>query len=86
MIHHLLIQFLAFMPGKKIFMFLLPLVTKELIPLFTTYKRVLKLAGSKVIVSTSESLEIANNKGKLLSIPCNGAGWTCPGFRIVENY
>ena len=42
----------------------LPLVTKELIPL-SQHTTEFELAGAKVIVSPTASLEIANNKSRL---------------------
>jgi carbamoyl-phosphate synthase large subunit len=62
---------------------LLPLVTKELLPV-AKHSREFELAGVRIPVSPAASLEIANNKGSLYqflqwrSIPV-------PDFRIVEN-
>jgi len=60
----------------------LPLVTKELIPL-SKHSKEFELAGAKLVVSSPESLEIANDKGKLYEF-LQWRGMDIPGFRIVE--
>jgi len=60
----------------------LPLVTKELIPL-SKHSKEFELAGAKLIASSAESLEIANDKGKLYQF-LQWRGMDIPGFRIVE--
>ena len=68
---------------KKNSQVILPLVTRELIPL-SLYQNDLEKAGIRVPISPTASLEIANNKSMLYqflqwrSIPV-------PGFRIAEN-
>ncbi len=61
----------------------LPLVTKELIPL-SRHKKEFDLAGAKVLVSPTASLEIANNKSRLYEF-LQWRGIDVPDFRIVEN-
>lgn len=61
---------------------LLPLVTRELIPLSQQVKE-FELAGAKVIVSPTHSLEIANNKSRLYEF-LQWRGLAVPGFRVVE--
>jgi carbamoyl-phosphate synthase large subunit len=60
----------------------LPLVTKELIPLSQHIKE-FELAGAKVIVSSGESLEIANDKSGLYQF-LQWRGMDVPDFRVVE--
>lgn len=60
----------------------LPLVTRELIPL-AKHSKEFELAGAKLIASSPESLEIANDKGKLYQF-LQWRGMDIPGFRIVE--
>jgi carbamoyl-phosphate synthase large subunit len=60
----------------------LPLVTRELIPL-AQHTQVFELAGARVLVSTTESLEIANDKGRLYQF-LQWRGIEVPAFRIVE--
>jgi carbamoylphosphate synthase large subunit len=60
----------------------LPLVTKELVPLSKHIKE-FELAGAKVLVSSPESLEIANDKGRLYQF-LQWRGIDVPDFRIVE--
>ncbi len=62
---------------------ILPLVTKELIPL-SRHKKEFELAGARVLVSTTPSLEIANNKSRLYEF-LQWRGIDVPDFRIVEN-
>jgi carbamoyl-phosphate synthase large subunit len=61
---------------------LLPLVTKEVIPLSQHIKE-FELAGVKLLVSPTTSLEIANDKSKLLEF-LQWRGIDVPDFRIVE--
>jgi len=60
----------------------LPLVTKELIPL-AKHRQEFELAGAKLIVSSAESLEIANDKSRLYQF-LQWRGIDIPGFRVVE--
>jgi carbamoyl-phosphate synthase large subunit len=61
---------------------LLPLVTRELLPL-AAYKGQFELAGVKLPVSTAASLEIANDKGKLYQF-LEWRGIPVPAYRLVE--
>jgi carbamoyl-phosphate synthase large subunit len=61
---------------------LLPLVTKELIPL-ALHKKDIEANGVKVLVSEVASLEIANNKSKLYEF-LQWRGIAIPDFRIAE--
>jgi carbamoyl-phosphate synthase large subunit len=60
----------------------LPLVTRELIPLAQHIEE-FELAGAKVLVSPAASLEIANNKSRLYEF-LQWRGIAVPAFRIVE--
>lgn len=60
----------------------LPLVTKELIPL-SQHSKEFELAGTKLIISPAESLEIANDKSKLYQF-LQWRGIDLPDFRVVE--
>jgi carbamoyl-phosphate synthase large subunit len=60
----------------------LPLVTKELIPLSQRIKE-FELAGARLIVSPTASLEIANDKSKLYQF-LQWRGVDLPDFRVVE--
>jgi len=62
---------------------LMPLVTKELIPLSQRIKE-FELAGTKLLVSSTASLEIANNKSRLYEF-LQWRGLKIPDFRVVEN-
>jgi carbamoyl-phosphate synthase large subunit len=61
----------------------LPLVTKELIPLSQHIKE-FELAGAKLLVSPTASLDIANNKSRLYEF-MQWRGMGVPEFRVVEN-
>jgi carbamoyl-phosphate synthase large subunit len=61
----------------------MPLVTKELIPLSQHIKE-FELAGARLIVSPAASLEIANDKSKLYQF-LQWRGMNIPDFRVVEN-
>ena len=61
---------------------LLPLVTKELIPLASRIKE-FELAGTRLPVSSAESLEIANNKSRLYEF-LQWRGLDVPDFRVAE--
>ncbi len=61
---------------------LMPLVTKELIPL-ALHKKDFEANGVKVLVSEAPSLEIANNKSRLYEF-LQWRGIDVPDFRIVE--
>lgn len=61
----------------------LPLVTRELLPLSQNMEA-FALAGSKVLVSSTASLEIANNKSRLYEF-LKWRGMEVPEFRVVEN-
>ena len=60
----------------------LPLVTKELIPL-SQHINEFELAGAKLLVSRVSSLEIANDKTKLYQF-LQWRGMDVPDFRVVE--
>lgn len=60
----------------------LPLVTKELIPLAQRSNE-FELAGAKLLVSPSSSLEVANNKSSLYQF-LQWRGIAVPAFRVVE--
>lgn len=68
---------------KKNIHVLMPLVTKELIPLSQRIKE-FELAGTKLLVSSAASLEIANNKSRLYEF-LQWRGLKIPDFRVVEN-
>ncbi len=61
---------------------LLPLVTKELIPLSKKINE-FELAGTRLLISPAASLEIANNKSRLYEF-LQWRGLPVPAFRIVE--
>lgn len=61
---------------------LMPLVTKELIPLSLRIKE-FELAGTKLLISSTASLEIANNKSRLYEF-LQWRGMQIPDFRVVE--
>ncbi len=60
----------------------LPLVTKELIPLSQHIKE-FEMAGTKVLLSSTASLEVANNKSRLYEF-LQWRGIRVPEFRIIE--
>ena len=60
----------------------LPLVTKELIPL-SRRSNEFELAGAKLLVSPASSLEVANNKSSLYEF-LQWRGIAVPAFRVVE--
>jgi carbamoyl-phosphate synthase large subunit len=61
---------------------LLPLVTRELIPL-SQHLEEFEQAGVKLLVSSTASLEIANNKSRLYEF-LQWRGMSIPEFRVVE--
>ncbi|MEQ1678767.1 MAG: ATP-grasp domain-containing protein [Chitinophagaceae bacterium] len=61
---------------------LLPLVTKELVPL-SQHRKEFELAGVKLLTSTTASLEIANNKSRLYEF-LQWRGMAVPEFRVAE--
>jgi carbamoylphosphate synthase large subunit len=61
----------------------LPLVTRELIPL-AAHKKQFEEFGTRVLVSDADSLEIANNKSGLYQF-LEWRGIAVPAYRIVEN-
>lgn len=61
---------------------ILPLVTKELIPL-ATHKEELEKEGVRVLVSPAASLDIANNKSRLYEF-LQWRGIPVPEFKVVE--
>ena len=67
---------------KKNIHAVLPLVTKELIPLSQQIKE-FELAGTKLLVSPIASLEIANNKSRLYEF-LQWRGIAVPDFKVVE--
>jgi carbamoyl-phosphate synthase large subunit len=62
---------------------LMPLVTKELLPLSLRSKE-FEAAGTKVLVSSPESLEVANNKSRLYQF-LEWRGVDLPFYRVVES-
>ena len=62
---------------------ILPLVTKELIPL-AAHKKQFEKFGTRVLVSNVDSLEIGNNKSRLYQF-LEWRGISVPAYRIVEN-
>jgi carbamoyl-phosphate synthase large subunit len=60
----------------------MPLVTKELIPL-AHHKKEFEEQGIKVLVSNVDSLEIANNKSRLYQF-LEWRGISVPAYRVVE--
>ncbi|MEO6611227.1 MAG: ATP-grasp domain-containing protein [Chitinophagaceae bacterium] len=67
---------------KKDIHIVLPLVTRELIPL-TQHVKEFELAGAKLPLSPVASLEIANNKSRLYEF-LQWRGIAVPEFRVVE--
>jgi carbamoyl-phosphate synthase large subunit len=67
---------------KKNIHIVLPLVTKELIPLSQRLNE-FELAGAKLLVSPAASLEIANNKSRLYEF-LQWRGIAVPEFRVIE--
>lgn len=67
---------------KKNIHVVLPLVTRELIPLSQRIKE-FELAGAKLLVSPTPSLEIANNKSRLYEF-LQWRGIPVPEFRVIE--
>lgn len=67
---------------KKNIHVLMPLVTKELIPLAQRIKE-FELAGTKLLISSAASLEIANDKSKLYQF-LQWRSIDVPAFRVVE--
>ena len=67
---------------KKNIHTLLPLVTRELIPLSLRIKE-FELAGVKLLLSPTASLEIANNKSRLYEF-LQWRGIPVPEYRVVE--
>jgi carbamoyl-phosphate synthase large subunit len=61
---------------------ILPLVTKELLPL-AMHKEELEREGVKVLVSPAASLDIANNKNRLYEF-LQWRGIHVPGFKVAE--
>lgn len=67
---------------KKNIHALLSLVTKELIPL-SNHSKEFELAGTKLLISPTSSLEIANNKSRLYEF-LQWRGIAVPDFRIID--
>lgn len=67
---------------KKSIHAVLPLVTKELIPLSKHIKE-FEVAGAKLLVSPTASLEIANNKSRLYEF-LQWRGIAVPEFRVID--
>lgn len=78
----------AFIPSllelckQKNIQFLLPLVTKELLPL-SQNAEAFRAIGTTVIISPAASLEIANDKSRLYQF-LQWRGIAVPDFRVVE--
>jgi carbamoyl-phosphate synthase large subunit len=75
-------QVISLCQRKKIDV-VLPLVTKELIPLSSCIED-FALTGTRILISPAASLEIANNKSRLLEF-LQWRGIDVPAFRIAEN-
>lgn len=67
---------------KKNIHAVLPLVTKELIPL-SQHMKEFELAGAKLLTSPTASLEIANNKSRLYEF-LQWRSIAVPDFRVIE--
>lgn len=67
---------------KKNIHVVLPLVTREL-TLLSQHTKEFELAGSKLLVSTTASLDIANNKSRLYEF-LQWRGIPVPDFKVVE--
>jgi carbamoyl-phosphate synthase large subunit len=67
---------------KKNIQAILPLVTRELIPL-SQQIREFEQAGAKLLVSPTASLEISNNKSRLYEF-LQWRGIPVPDFRVIE--
>ncbi|HEY6062619.1 MAG TPA: ATP-grasp domain-containing protein [Chitinophagaceae bacterium] len=67
---------------KKNIHAILPLVTKELIPL-SKHTKEFEGAGARLLISPTASLEIANNKSRLYEF-LQWRGIAVPDFRVVE--
>jgi carbamoyl-phosphate synthase large subunit len=76
------IDFMISLCRRKKIDIVLPLVTRELVPLAMHAKR-FEDAGTRVLVSTFASLEIANNKSRLYEF-LQWRGIPVPEFRVVE--
>lgn len=61
---------------------ILPLVTRELVPL-AAYKKEFEAAGIRIPISPAASLEIANNKSRLYEF-LQWRGIAVPGFKVAE--
>lgn len=61
---------------------LMPLVTRELIPL-AQHRKEFEAQGTKVLVSNVDSLEVANNKSRLYQF-LEWRGINVPAYRVVE--
>ncbi|MEO7983323.1 MAG: ATP-grasp domain-containing protein [Bacteroidota bacterium] len=67
---------------KKNIHVILPLVTKELLPLSQHIKE-FELIGTRLLISPAASLEIANNKSRLYEF-LQWRGLAVPEFRVIE--
>ena len=67
---------------EKNIQIVMPLVTKELLPLSNHVKE-FELAGIKILLSSTASLEIANNKSRLYEF-LQWRGIAVPAFRVIE--
>jgi carbamoyl-phosphate synthase large subunit len=67
---------------QKNIQIILPLVTRELMPL-SQHSKEFELAGVKLLVSPATSLEIANNKSQLYEF-LQWRGIAVPDFRVAE--
>lgn len=80
--HPSFIEALLALCRKKNIHILMPLVTKELLPI-ARHLTEFELAGTKALVSSAAALEIANNKSRLYEF-LQWRGVAVPDFRIVE--
>jgi carbamoyl-phosphate synthase large subunit len=79
----LFISFLIELCRKQKITVILPLVTRELLPL-ATHRELFEKAGIQIPISSAASLEIANNKSRLYEF-MQWRDIPVPAFRIVEN-
>ena len=80
--HENFIEVLLSVCREKNIHVLLPLVTRELIPLSQHIKE-FEATGTKLLISSPESLEIANNKSRLYQF-LEWRSIEVPAYRIVE--
>jgi carbamoyl-phosphate synthase large subunit len=77
------VEQLLFICERRNIHVVMPLVTKELIPLAQNKKK-FEEQGTKILVSKADSLEIANNKSRLYQF-LEWRGIEVPMYKVVEN-